>query len=89
MVGINKNFMDIIILIFFGSLVGWLVSKPRYNRMWDIAMGALGALACSAAINAVGIPGSSGYTTYTFMVAMLGAVFIIYVGRSLNRFPQN
>jgi uncharacterized membrane protein YeaQ/YmgE (transglycosylase-associated protein family) len=80
--------MDILILIFFGSFVGWLVSKPSYtsySRSWDIAMGAIGALACSAAISAIGIPGSAGYTTYTFVVAMMGAVAIIYIGRSLGR----
>jgi len=81
--------MNAFILMFFGAFVGWLVSKPHYNTRWDIAMGVIGALASSAFINSLGMPGATGYNTYTFLVAMMGAVTIIYIGRSLNRFPQN
>ncbi len=81
--------MDILILMFFGGIVGWLVSKPSQNRRWDIAMGIVGALASSSLISAIGMPGAAGYTTYTLLVALTGAVAIIHIGRSLNRFPHN
>jgi len=82
--------MDTFILMFFGAIVGWLVSKPRYtNKRWDIILGIVGALASSAIISSFGLPGATGYNLYTFLIAMMGAVTIIYIGRSLNRFPQN
>lgn len=81
--------MDTFILMFFGAMVGWLISKPSYNKRWDITMGIVGALASSAIITSLGMPGATGYNTYTFIIAMMGAVAIIYIGRSLDRFPQN
>jgi len=77
--------IDTIILMFFGAVVGWLVSKPSQNLRWDIVMGIVGALASSALISSLGIPGATGYNTYTFMVALMGAVAIIYIGRTLDK----
>ena len=81
--------MDILILMFFGSLTGWLVSKPRFNRLGDIVMGTIGALASASVVRAFGHPAATGYNAYTFTIAMMGAVAIIYIGRSLQGFPQD
>lgn len=81
--------IDLFILMFFGAIVGWLISKPRYNRRWDIAMGTIGALASSSLVSAFGRSGATGYNGYSFIIAMVGAVLVIYIGRSLERFPQN
>lgn len=82
--------MNTLILIFFGTLVGGLVSPQSNNsRSLDMLMGILGALASSAFISALGLEAASFYTTFNFLIVMLGAVVIIYMGRSLNRLPQN
>jgi uncharacterized membrane protein YeaQ/YmgE (transglycosylase-associated protein family) len=81
--------MTMILQIIFGSYVGWMSSRPESNKSWDISLGVLGAMSSSLLMNAFGLPGVSGYNVYSFIVAMLGAITVILIGRSLLRMPQN
>ena len=80
--------MDTLIIIFFGSVIGWLISKKPYDVFWDIVFGVLGAMTSNLLLDGFGLPAVSGYNIYSFLVAMVGAVTVIYFSRSLHLLPE-
>ena len=76
--------MDIILQAIFGSYVGWMLSKPREGKLFNISFGILGAMSGSLLLNSFGLPGVTGYNLYSFLVAMTGAVFVIHMARFLQ-----
>ncbi|MDR3643268.1 MAG: hypothetical protein P4L74_06625 [Candidatus Doudnabacteria bacterium] len=78
--------MNIIILSFLGIATGLLVSKSqRYNKKWDILIGALGAFTFETLINNVTI----SFSALSWLLIMFGSAVVIYVGRFLRVFPQD
>jgi len=81
--------MGIILWIIFGALAGWMASvimKTNYSQgtMMDIIMGILGSIVGGFLMGMVGQSGVDGFNLYSFVVAVIGAVVIIYVGRILR-----
>ena len=82
--------MGIILWIIFGALAGWMASvimKTNYRQgtMMDIIMGILGSIVGGFLMGMVGQPGVDGFNLYSFVVAVIGAVVVIYVGRILRK----
>ncbi|HAP37375.1 hypothetical protein A2574_03275 [Candidatus Shapirobacteria bacterium RIFOXYD1_FULL_38_32] len=81
--------MGIILWIIFGALAGWIASvimKTNYRQgtMADILMGILGSIVGGFLMGMVGKSGVDGFNLYSLLVAVIGAVVVIYVGRILR-----
>lgn len=77
--------MNTLILIILGSIVGLVVSRPRYSKGIDVIMGSMGTLATSAIIGTMGLL----YNAFSFLFIMIGSVIVIYIGRSLENLPHS
>ena len=81
--------MGIILWIIFGALAGWIASvimktDNRQGTMTDIIMGILGSIVGGFLMGMVGKSGVDGFNLYSLLVAVIGAVVVIYVGRILR-----
>ncbi|HEX8923927.1 MAG TPA: GlsB/YeaQ/YmgE family stress response membrane protein [Patescibacteria group bacterium] len=50
----------------------------------DIVLGIVGAVVGGVIMNAIGAPGVSGFSLYSILVAALGAVILIWLGRLIR-----
>ncbi len=84
--------MGIIGYIIFGGLVGWIASmitgdNDRLGIIGNIVVGILGAFIGGFAADALGGNGVSGFNLYSFLIAIGGAVVLLwFVG--LFRHPK-
>lgn len=82
--------MGIILWIIFGGLAGWMASvimKTNSNQgtVTDIIMGIIGAIVGGFLMGLVGQSGVDGFNLYSFIVAIIGAIVVIYIGRMIKR----
>ncbi len=82
--------MDILFWIILGGVAGWVASivmKTDYEQglLLDIVLGIVGAIVGGFVLNMIGQPGVTGFNLYSLLVATLGAVVVIYLGRLLHR----
>ena len=80
--------MSIILWIVLGGLAGWIASliiKSNQGGLADIVLGVLGAIAGGFIMSFFGAPGVTGFNVYSIIVAVLGAVVLIWLGRLLFR----
>ena len=82
--------MNIILFIIFGALVGWITSlvvgtNIRQSIIGDIVLGVLGALAGGLIMDFFGQPGVTSFNLYSILVALIGAVVLVLIGRALSR----
>ncbi len=80
--------MNLLLWIILGLLAGWLASivmkTSRQNVLMDIILGILGALIGGFIMNILGLSGITGFNIYSIIVAIIGAVILIWLGRSLR-----
>lgn len=81
--------MGILLWILFGALAGWIASvlmKTNYSQgtVMDIILGIVGAIVGGFLMGMVGQPGVTGFNLYSMVVAVIGAVVVIYLGRALR-----
>jgi uncharacterized membrane protein YeaQ/YmgE (transglycosylase-associated protein family) len=82
--------MGIILWIIFGGLAGWMASvimktNSRQGTGMDIIMGIVGAVVGGFLMGLVGKGGVDGFNLYSFVVAVIGAVVIIFIGRQVRK----
>lgn len=80
--------MNILLWIVFGAIAGWIASAiagTREGLLWDIILGIAGAVLGGFIMNAFGSSGVTGFNLYSFIVAILGAVILIYLSRLIRR----
>lgn len=82
--------MGIILWIVFGGLAGWIASiimktNSTQNTLKDIMMGIIGAIVGGFLMGLIGQSGVNGFNIYSFIVAIIGAIVVIYFGRIINR----
>lgn len=76
--------MGILLWIIFGALAGWLASvamKSSGGIFSDIILGMLGAVVGGLIMSFFGQAGVTGFNLYSLLVAVAGAVFLIWMGR--------
>lgn len=76
--------MGIILWIIFGAIVGWIASvimKSNNGLLGDIIIGIVGALLGGFLMNLLGHGGVSGFNLYSFIVAIIGAIVLIWIVR--------
>ena len=81
--------MGILLWIIFGGLAGWIASMimktdANQSTFSDIIMGVIGAIVGGFVMNFFGQSGVTGFNLYSLIVAVIGAVIVIYVGRLIR-----
>jgi uncharacterized membrane protein YeaQ/YmgE (transglycosylase-associated protein family) len=76
--------MNIILWIIFGALAGWIASiimgrNSQMGALANIIVGVLGALIGGFLFNALGASGVSGFNLYSLIVAIIGAVVLLFI----------
>ena len=80
--------MDIILWIVLGAIAGWiagLIMKSNHGVLEDIILGIIGAFIGGFIMNSLGQTGITGFNVYSLVVAVIGAVVVIFIGRLLHR----
>ena len=77
---------NIIVWIIFGALVGWIASmimrtNGEQGALANIIVGIIGAFLGGALSRALGGPGVSGFNLTSLIVAILGAVILLFFVR--------
>jgi uncharacterized membrane protein YeaQ/YmgE (transglycosylase-associated protein family) len=85
--------MNILLLIIFGALVGWITSvilgtRDSQGILGDIILGILGAIAGGYIMNIFGQPGVTGFNLYSIIVGIIGAVVVVAVKRAIVSMMQ-
>lgn len=76
--------MNILIWIIFGGLAGWIASMimntdGQQGILLNVIVGIVGASLGGFIMEFFGQGGVSGFNLYSFLVAILGAVVLIYI----------
>jgi uncharacterized membrane protein YeaQ/YmgE (transglycosylase-associated protein family) len=82
--------MGIILWIIFGALTGWIASmimatNRQQGTLTDIVVGIIGAVLGGFIMNLFGQSGVTGFNLYSFIVAIIGAVVLIWISRLVYR----
>ena len=82
--------MNIVLWLIFGALAGWIASMvmgtdERQGALMNIVLGVIGAFVGGFVANLFGASGVSGFNIYSILIAVLGAVVVIWAGRMIRR----
>jgi uncharacterized membrane protein YeaQ/YmgE (transglycosylase-associated protein family) len=82
--------MGILLWILFGGLVGWIASMimktdAQQGLIVNIIVGIVGAVIGGLIMNLLGFGGVGGFTLYSFLVALLGAIVLIWIVKAIRR----
>lgn len=82
--------MGILLWILFGAIAGWVASlvmgsNARQGIVGDILLGVVGAVIGGFLMNLLGAPGATGFNVYSIIIAIVGAIALIAVGRAVYR----
>lgn len=78
--------MGLIAWIILGAIAGFLASivmRSSHGILADIALGIIGGLVGGFIMNLLGQPGVNGFNLYSLIVALIGAVVLIWIGRAV------
>jgi len=80
--------MNLLALILFGALAGWIASlimktDERQGALMNVLLGVVGAVIGGFIMNALGYSGVTGFNLYSILVAVFGAVVLVWVGRAI------
>jgi uncharacterized membrane protein YeaQ/YmgE (transglycosylase-associated protein family) len=79
--------MSILIWIIFGAIVGWLASmltSSSNGLLGNIVLGVIGAFIGGILMNLLGYTGVTGFDLYSVLVAVLGAIVLVAIGRVVS-----
>jgi uncharacterized membrane protein YeaQ/YmgE (transglycosylase-associated protein family) len=80
--------MNIILWIVFGALAGWIASiimktDRQQGTAYDIILGIVGSIVGGFLMGLIGQPGVSGFNLESLVIAIIGSIVVILVGRKL------
>ncbi len=79
--------MGILLWIVFGAIAGWIASMVMHSSegpLMDIVLGVVGAIVGGFVMNFFGEAGVTGFNIYSLVVAVIGSIAVIAVGRMLR-----
>lgn len=79
--------MNILLWIIFGAIAGWIAStvmKSRDSLLMDVILGIIGAVVGGYVMNVFGASGVTGFNIYSLIVAVIGAIAVIAIGRAIR-----
>ena len=80
--------MDILLWIILGAVAGWIadmIMKSDHGVIEDIILGIVGAFVGGFVLNFIGQSGVTGFNIYSLIVAVIGAVILIFLGRLIHK----
>ncbi|MFA4858054.1 MAG: GlsB/YeaQ/YmgE family stress response membrane protein [Candidatus Margulisiibacteriota bacterium] len=80
--------MGILLWIVLGAVAGWLadlIMASEHGVLEDVVLGIMGAFVGGFIMNFFGQPGITGFNFYSLVVAVIGAVVLIYLGRVIHK----
>lgn len=80
--------MNILLWIVLGAAAGWiagLIMKSTHGILEDILLGIIGAIIGGGIMNFFGQSGVTGFNLYSLIVAVIGAIILIFLGRLLHK----
>ncbi|HUD09886.1 MAG TPA: GlsB/YeaQ/YmgE family stress response membrane protein [Patescibacteria group bacterium] len=80
--------MNIILWIILGAVAGWIadmIMESSHGMLEDIILGIIGAFVGGFIMNFFGQPGVTGFNIYSLIVAVIGAVALIFLGRIVHK----
>lgn len=81
--------MNILLWIVFGAIAGWAASlimgtDARQGIVGNIFLGIVGGLVGGLIMNFFGEPGVTGLNLYSMIVAVFGAVTLVWAGKAVS-----
>lgn len=78
------DLMQVVIWIIFGGVAGWIASiimgkNKKINGIANVIYGIVGAFLGGAIMNYFGYQGVNGFNVWSLIVAVVGAVVLIFV----------
>ena len=82
--------MNFLVWIIFGGIAGWLASvmmktNARQGMLGDIILGVIGAVVGGWLFSFFGGAGVTGFNLYSLLVAVVGSMVVIWIGRMVSR----
>jgi uncharacterized membrane protein YeaQ/YmgE (transglycosylase-associated protein family) len=80
--------MNILLWIVLGAVAGWIadmIMKSDHGVIEDIILGVIGAFVGGFILNFFGQSGVTGFNIYSLIVAVIGAVVLIFLGRLIHK----
>lgn len=80
--------MNILLWIVLGAAAGWItdaITASAHGLFEDVLLGVIGAFVGGYIMNFFGQPGVTGFNLYSLIVAVIGAVVLIFLGRLLHK----
>ena len=78
--------MNILLWIILGAIAGWVASlivKSNQGILLDIVVGIVGAFVGGFIFNAFGASGVTGFNIYSILVAIVGAVVLLFIVKAV------
>ncbi len=81
---------NIILWVILGGVAGWIASMimktdAEMGAIANIVVGIVGAVLGGFLLNLVGVTGDTGFNFWTLLVAILGAVVLLFVVGAVRR----
>ena len=80
--------IDVVQWIVLGLVAGFIASKIVNKRgeglVMDILLGVIGAVIGGWLFRALGTAGATGFNLWSLLVAVVGAVVVLFIGRALR-----
>ncbi len=79
--------MNILLWIILGAIAGWVASlivKSNQGILLDIIVGIVGAFVGGFIFNAFGAAGVTGFNIYSILVAIVGAVVLLFIVKAVT-----
>ena len=80
--------MNILLWVILGAVAGWIadmIMKSDHGVIEDIVLGVIGAFVGGFILNFLGQSGVTGFNIYSLIVAVIGAVVLIFLGRLIHK----
>ncbi|OGE87953.1 MAG: hypothetical protein A3J07_02315 [Candidatus Doudnabacteria bacterium RIFCSPLOWO2_02_FULL_49_13] len=82
--------MGIILWVVFGGLVGWVASmlmstNAQMGLVANVVVGVIGAVLGGFIMSLIGGTGITGFNLYSFLVALVGAVALIWIVKMVRK----
>jgi len=80
--------MNIILWVILGAVAGWIadmIMKSDHGVIEDIILGIVGAFIGGFILNFLGQSEVTGFNIYSLIVAVIGAVVLIFLGRLIRK----
>jgi uncharacterized membrane protein YeaQ/YmgE (transglycosylase-associated protein family) len=82
--------VEFLLFILLGAAAGWIASlvmgtNTSQGTLTDVILGIIGAVLGGFVMNMFGQEGVTGFNLYSLVVATIGAVVLLFIGRMFTR----